>query len=76
MLTYWEKLGVLGPIYRLAGRGLNDCEIADQLKLTEVTVHNCIAWILHFMKYANRAELVRYASAAQPVGFRFGLRAA
>lgn len=39
MLSYWEKVGVLGPIYRLLGRGVSDPEIAGQLKLTEVNSH-------------------------------------
>lgn len=74
MRCEWEKLGVLGPIYRLVGRGLSDPAIADQLKLTEVTVHSCVAWLLHFLYCDNRAELVLYASAAPPV--KWGLRAA
>ena len=68
MRCFWEKLGVLGPIYRLVGRGLSDREIADQLKLTEVTVHSCIAWLLHFLECNNRAGLVRYAAAAPRLG--------
>jgi DNA-binding NarL/FixJ family response regulator len=68
MRCHWERLGVLGPIYRLASQGLSDREIADQLKLTEVTVHSCIAWLLHFLECNNRAGLVRYAAAAPPLG--------
>jgi DNA-binding NarL/FixJ family response regulator len=74
MRCYWERLGVLGPIYRLLGRGLTDREIADQLKLTEVTVHSCIAWLQHFLHCDDRAGLVFYSDSAAPE--RWGMRAA
>jgi hypothetical protein len=41
MRVYWERIGVLGPIYRLAGKGFNDREIADKLNITEITVQGC-----------------------------------
>jgi len=63
MRCFWEQIGVLGPIYRLLGKGLNDSEIATKLDLTEVSVQNCIAWVLHFLKLKDRQELVLYASA-------------
>ena len=74
MRCEWEKLGVLGPIYQLVGRGLSDGEIADELKLTEVTVHSCVAWLLHFLHCRDRAGVVLYASAAPPA--KWGLWAA
>ena len=30
MRCHWEKLGVLGSIYGLVGKGLSDREIADK----------------------------------------------
>ena len=63
MRCFWEQTGVLGPIYRLLAKGLNDAEIAKKLGLTEVNVQDCIAWVLHFLKLNNRQELVQYASA-------------
>jgi len=63
MRCFWEQTGVLGPIYNSLGQGLDDCEIAKKLGLTEVNVQNCIAWVLHFSKLNNRQELVLYASA-------------
>jgi len=64
MRCFWEQAGVLGPIYRLLGRGLNDDDIARQLNITEVNVQTCIAWIVHFLNLKDRRELVLYASGA------------
>lgn len=64
MRSFWEQTGVLGPIYRLLGEGLNDDNIAVKLNLPEEKVQGCIAWILHFLKLKNRQELVLYASTA------------
>ncbi|HEX6880992.1 MAG TPA: hypothetical protein VF135_11555 [Terriglobales bacterium] len=66
MVNYWERLGILGPIYRLIGRGLDDHEIASRLNITEVNVRGCIAWLTHFLGCSNRAELIDYASASLP----------
>jgi DNA-binding NarL/FixJ family response regulator len=63
MRCFWEQTGVLGPIYRSLGQGLNDKDIAKKLGFTEVNVENCIAWVLHFLKLKDRQELVLYASA-------------
>jgi DNA-binding NarL/FixJ family response regulator len=63
MRCFWEQTGVLGPIYRALGQGLNDRDIANKLNLTEVNVQTCIAWIVHFLKLKNRQELVVYASS-------------
>jgi Bacterial regulatory proteins, luxR family len=62
MRCFWEQTGVLGPIYRLVGQGLNNKDIAKKLGLTEANVQNCIAWVLHFLKLNERQELVLYAS--------------
>ncbi len=64
MHSFCEQTGVLGPIYRLLGDGLNNDDIALKLNLTEVKVQGCIAWIVHFMELKNRKELVQYASMA------------
>jgi DNA-binding NarL/FixJ family response regulator len=50
------------PFYRLAGQGLSDADIANKLNLTEVKVQGCVAWILQFLKFTDRIELIRYAS--------------
>jgi hypothetical protein len=63
MRCFWEQTGVLGPIYRLLGRGLDDKDIGTKLGLSEVNVRNCIAWIIHFLKLKDRQELVLYSSA-------------
>ena len=69
MRNYWERLGVLLPVYRLVGRGLSDREIANELNLTQGKVGACISWMLRFLKLSNRLELVRHAgSAAQMSG--------
>ena len=66
MRTFWERLGILLPIYRLVGQGLTDGEIASELNLTEDKVENCISWILRFLELRGRLELVQHScSAAQ-----------
>ena len=64
MRVFCEKLGVLGPIYRLVGEGFSDREIAGTLRLSEPVVTNCIAWMLHSFKIADRAKLVADAFSA------------
>lgn len=64
MRSFWEQTGVLGPIYRLAAKGLSDNDIALKLNQPEGKVRACIAWILHFLKLKNRQELMVYASTA------------
>jgi hypothetical protein len=63
MRVFWEKVGLLGPIYCLVGQGLSDRDIAEKLNLTEVRVQDCVAWILHFLGLTDRRDLVRYAAA-------------
>jgi DNA-binding NarL/FixJ family response regulator len=62
MRIFWEKAGLLGPVFRLGSQGLSDREIANRLKITEVKVHGCVAWILRFLQLTDRMELTRYAS--------------
>jgi len=71
MRCHWEKLGVLDPIYILLSQGLTDREIANRLNITEVTVHNCISWMVHLLHFQTRAELVFYASPAQRAAWSF-----
>jgi DNA-binding NarL/FixJ family response regulator len=62
MRVFWEKVGLLGPVFRLGSQGLSDSEIASRLNITEVKVHDCIASILNFLQLTDRKELARYAS--------------
>lgn len=61
MRVFWEQVGILGPVYRLASRGLDDRAIALRLRVPELRVHNCVTWLLRFLGLATRAELVLYA---------------
>jgi DNA-binding NarL/FixJ family response regulator len=70
MRCHWERLGVLGSIYKLLGRGLCDHEIAQQLNIDDSIVRDCTSWLMHFLKCHSWAELVRYASTAQPTASR------
>jgi hypothetical protein len=74
MRKFWERLGILLPIYRLVGRGLSDSDIANELNLTEGKVESCISWMLRFLNLTNRLELVQHAcSAAQQVSGTYHL---
>lgn len=64
MRCFWERTGVLSPIYRAVGQDLNDHDIAEKLNLTELNVQNCIAWMVHFLKLKSRQDLVLYASSS------------
>lgn len=64
MRCFWEQTGVLGPMYRLLGQGLNDGDIAKKLNITEVKVQNCITCILHLLNLKDRREMVIYAAEA------------
>jgi DNA-binding NarL/FixJ family response regulator len=66
MRVYWERIGVLGPIYRLAGNGFNDREIANKLNLAENKVQGCTSWMLHSFRMPNRMELARDAFSTEP----------
>jgi len=63
MQVFWERTGILGPIYRSMGKGLADAEIASTLNLTDLNVQSCIAWMMRFLKLTNREDLVLYASS-------------
>jgi DNA-binding NarL/FixJ family response regulator len=67
MRVFWEKIGVLGPVYRLAGRGLSDEQIASKLHLTESRVETCVGWLLHFLELEDRSALVSHASGSARV---------
>ena len=56
MQVFWERTGVLGPIYRSMGKGLLDAEIASTLNLSDLTVQSGIAWLLNFLKLADRKD--------------------
>ena len=60
--SHWEKMGIVVPVYRLAGQGLSDHEISVRLNLTENTVYECIGYLIRRLKCRTRAELVVYAS--------------
>ena len=62
MRVFWEQTGVLLPIYRLAGQGFNDVDIANRLNITELKVQSCMAWLLRFLRLNHRSELIKYAS--------------
>lgn len=65
MRVFWEQVGALGPVYRLVGQGFSDRDIATKLDLTELRVQSCLAWILHFLGFTDRNELIRYATASK-----------
>jgi len=67
MRVPWEKVGILGPVFRLGSQGLSDREIANRLNIAEVSVHNCVSWILHFLQLRDRMELARYVSVRPTV---------
>lgn len=54
------------PIYRFRR---TDQEIACELSIAE-TVEDYISWLMHFLKFHTRAELVFYASPAQRATWR------
>jgi hypothetical protein len=58
MQCYWEKIGILGPTYRLLGRGWSNQDIATHLDRSEDLVDDCIQWLLRFLKIRTREELV------------------
>lgn len=67
MRVYWERIGVLWPIYRLVGQGFNDQEIATRLNITEVKVHECVDWLLKFLNMSDCLDLVRHALTTEPL---------
>lgn len=67
MRVHWEKLGILGPVYGLVGRGFSNDEIAGQLKVSEDNVRQCVAWLMRFGGHSSREELVLEAFGAIPL---------
>lgn len=65
MRVYWEKIGVLGPIYRLVGQGFNDQEIASRLAITEVKVQGCVEWLSRLLGMPDRLDLIRHAHTTE-----------
>ena len=58
MQCVWEQTGVLCPIYRLLGQGVDNKDTARKLNLAEVNAQTCIASIVYFVKLTNRQDLV------------------
>lgn len=58
MRCYWERIGILGPTYRLLGRGWSNHDIANYLGRTDEIVDSCVQWIMDFLPVATRSELV------------------
>lgn len=66
MRVHWEKLGILGPVYGLVGRGFSNHEISSKLNVPEDSVRRCVEWLMRFGGYSCRAELTLEAFAAIP----------
>jgi DNA-binding NarL/FixJ family response regulator len=64
MRSYWERIGVLGPTYRLVGRGWSNHEIAGYLGRSEEVIERCVAWIMRFLNIESRDALVAVASSS------------
>jgi hypothetical protein len=67
MRVHWEKLGILGPVYRLVGRGFSNDEIASQLNITQENARRCVVWLMRLGGHSSRAELVLEAFATIPL---------
>lgn len=67
MQCYWEQVGILGPTYRLLGRGWSNHDIAAYLGRTDETIDQCVTWVLRFLNIGSRAELVLRADAGQAI---------
>ena len=57
----WQKLGILGPVYRLIGRGFSNDEIAGKLNISQENVRRCVDWLTRFGPDYSRAELEAFA---------------
>lgn len=62
MRVCWERTGILVPVFRLAGQGFNDSEIASRLNISETNVQHCVAWIMHSLQFSDRMELIHYSA--------------
>ena len=61
MRVHWKKLEILGPVYRLIGRGFSNNEIAGKLNISEESVRRCVDWLSRFGSHYSRAELEAFA---------------
>ena len=66
MRVHWEKLGILGPVYGLVGRGFSNDEISSKLNVSESNVRRCVEWLMRLGGHSCRAELTLEAFAAIP----------
>lgn len=57
----WQKSGILGPVYRLIGRGFSNDEIAGKLNISQENVRRCVDWLTRFGSDYSRAELEAFA---------------
>jgi len=64
MSVFWKKVGAFCPVYRLVVQGFRDRDIAEKLNPTELSVQACIAWLLHFLGFTDRSELIHYPAAS------------
>jgi hypothetical protein len=67
MQVFWEKIGILGPVYRLTRHGLRGSENANHFDITQVRVHDRIDWMQHFLHCENRDELAQETSHAKRI---------
>ena len=61
MKVHWKKFGILGPVYRLIGRGFSNDEIAGKLNISQENVRRCVDWLTRFGPDYSRAELEAFA---------------
>ena len=65
MRSFWEQTGVLGPIYRLLAKGLNDDDIAVKLNLPEERVQSCISLDNPFLAAEESSRVRVYTPQSQ-----------
>ena len=51
-----------------SGRGLSHSEIANDLDITEVRIHDCIEWMQHFLHCKDPNELAQGLHARLNIG--------
>jgi hypothetical protein len=61
-----KSVGVYCPIYRLAGEGLSDSDVAKRLNLTEPILHEGVRRVMDLLKFRDRNQLIEYYSNASP----------
>ena len=61
---FWERPGIVGAVYHLVGRGLNDREIATELALTDRRTGSCVSSLLCLLNLEDRGDLFVHALAA------------